>query len=377
MDFLPIQIVAVESKSALRDYIFLPAKLYANLPNWVPPIYMDEWKFHDPKQNPSLGKASVIRFLAKRDGQFVGRVMGIINHKYNETHGEKTARFFQLDCINDQAVANSLLNAVKDWANKESMHQLIGPFGFSDKDPQGLQIEGLEHLPVIATPTNPGYLKDLVESAGFEKHLDCVSFKVIVPKTIPSLYLRVMERIKQNSQVQLLEFKTKKALKPYIVPVFRLVNETYADLFGFVPMTEAEMKSMAAQYLPILDPAFVKLVLNKEQELIAFVIAMPDMSLGIQKAKGKLFPFGFLQILMAAKKSKQLDLLLGAVRNDNRAIGLTALMGTALLQTAIERGFETMDSHLVLESNQAMCAEYQRIGGEIYKRYRVYQKSLV
>lgn len=376
MDSLPISIQTVSSKSALRDYIFLPAKLYIGQPNWVPPIYMDEWKFHDPKQNPSLSKATVIRFLAKRENQLVGRVMGIINHKYNETHGEKTARFFQLDCINDQAVANSLLNAVKDWANKQYMLQLIGPFGFSDKDPQGLQIEGLEHLPVIATATNPAYLKDLVESAGFVKHLDCVSFKVRVPQTIPPLYLKVMERIKKNSQVQLLEFKTKKALKPYIVPVFRLVNETYSDLFGFVPMTEAEMKSMAAQYLPILDPAFVKLVLNQQQELIAFVVAMPDMSLGIQKAKGKLFPFGFLHILAAAKKSKQLDLLLGAVRNDYRSIGLTALMGTALLQTAIQRGFEIMDSHLVLESNQAMCAEYQRIGGEIYKRFRVYKKAL-
>jgi GNAT superfamily N-acetyltransferase len=376
MDFLPISIQTVSSKSALRDYIFLPAKLYIGQPNWVPPIYMDEWKFHDPKHNPSLSKATVIRFLAKQNGAIVGRVMGIINHKYNETHGEKTARFFQLDCINEQAVANALLNAVREWAKEQSMHQLIGPFGFSDKDPQGLQIEGLEHLPVIATATNPIYLKDLVEAAGFVKQFDCVSFKVAVPKTIPALYLKVMERIKKNSRVQLLEFKTKKALKPYIVPVFRLVNETYSDLFGFVPMTEAEMKSMAAQYLPILDPAFVKIVLNQEQELIAFVVAMPDMSLGIQKAKGKLFPLGFLYILAAAKKSKQLDLLLGAVRNDYRSIGLTALMGTALLQTAIQRGFEIMDSHLVLESNQAMCAEYRRIGGEVYKRYRVYKKAL-
>lgn len=376
MDSLPINIQEVNSKSALRDFIFLPAKLYNDQPNWVPPIYLDEWKFHDPKHNPSLGKATVIRFLATRDGQLVGRVMGIINHKYNETHGEKTARFFQLDCINDQGVANALINAVYDWAQQQSMQQLIGPFGFSDKDPQGLQIEGLEHLPVIATPTNPLYLKTLVEAAGFVKHLDCVSYKVMVPKTIPALYVKVMERIKKNSQVQLLEFKTKKALKPYIVPVFRLVNETYSDLFGFVPMTEEEMQRMAAQYLPILDPVFVKVVLNQNQELIAFVVAMPDMSLGIQKAKGKLFPFGFLQILWAAKQSKQLNLLLGAVRNDHRSIGLTALMGTALLQTAIERGFELMDSHLVLESNQAMCAEYQRIGGEVYKRYRVYKKAI-
>jgi len=376
MDSLPINIQEVSSKSDLRDYIFLPAKLYRDQPNWLPPIYMDEWKFHNPKQNPSLSKATVVRFLAKRDNGLVGRVMGIINHKYNETHGEKTARFFQLDCINDQGVANALLTAVWDWAKNQSMQQLIGPFGFSDKDPQGLQIEGLEHLPVIATPSNPLYLKSLVEGEGFDKHLDCVSFKVVVPRNIPALYLKVMERIKKNSQVQLLEFNTKKALKPYIIPVFRLINETYSDLFGFVPMTEAEMKRMAAQYLPILDPAFVKLVFNQQKELIAFVIAMPDMSLGIQKAKGKLFPFGFLHILAAAKKSKQLDLLLGAVRNDYRTIGLTAVMGTALLQTAIDREFELMDSHLVLESNQAMCAEYQRIGGEIYKRYRVYKKPV-
>ncbi|HQR94882.1 MAG TPA: hypothetical protein PLZ97_16130, partial [Sediminibacterium sp.] len=113
---MPISIQTVSSKSALRDYIFLPAKLYIGQPNWVPPIYMDEWKFHDPKHNPSLSKATVIRFLAKQNAAIVGRVMGIINHKFNETHGEKTARFFQLDCINEQAVANALLNAVREWA---------------------------------------------------------------------------------------------------------------------------------------------------------------------------------------------------------------------------------------------------------------------
>jgi GNAT superfamily N-acetyltransferase len=357
-----ISLVTVNEKKALKTFIYLPAGLYRDQPNWVPPIYVDEWKFHDPSQNPSLQYADVIRFLAYRNNQPVGRVMGIINNKYNEAHGEHTARFFQFDLVNNENVAKVLLNAIIQWAKEKGMSRLIGPYGFSDKDPQGLQIEGFEHLPVIATPTNPSYIPQLVEGLGFTKHLDCVSYQLAVPEQIPELYERISERTLRNMQIKVLNFTSKREMKPYIVPVFRLVNETYAPLFGFVPMSEKEMKRMAAQYMPVLDPAFVKCVLNDMGELIAFIVGIPDMSAGIRKAKGKLFPFGFLYMLAAARKTKQLDLMLGAIRQDYRGRGLNALLGTELMRAASKRGFDVMDSHLVLEENGLMCAEYEKMG---------------
>lgn len=371
-----IAIMEVTGKPMLRRYIYLPALLYKDYSNWVPPVYIDEWKFHNPNTNAALAYAEVKRWIAMVDGKPVGRIMGIIHHKYNERQGEKAVRFFQLDCINDRNVSQTLINTVADWGRQKGMNQIIGPYGFSDKDPQGLQVEGFEHLPVIATPTNPPYLQQLVEAEGFEKKLDCVSYSIKVPGQIPSLYEKIHERICRNNQLRLLEFTAKRQFKQWIIPVFRLVNETFTPLYGFSPMSETEMKNMAAQYMPVLDPDFVKVVVNESNELVAFAVALPDMSLGIQKAKGKIFPFGFIHLLAAARRATQLNMMIGAIKQTHRGIGLNVLMGTAILKAAIRRKFKTIDSHLVLETNTAMCGEYEKLGGKVYKRYRIYRKSL-
>jgi hypothetical protein len=366
----------VDSKSLLKEFIFLPEKIYKGDSRWVPPMYMDEWNFHDPKQNKALEYSDVIRLVVYQDNNAVGRIMGIINHKYNQEHIEKTARFFALDCIHDQLVAHALLSKIEQWSKEKGMSRLMGPYGFSDKDPQGLQVEGLELLPVIATPTNPAYLQKLLENEGYTKELDCVSYQMPIPEKLSPVYQRIFERIRANDSIRLLEFTSKRQLKPYIIPVFRLVNETYSPLFGFVPMTEEEMKKFAGQYLPVLDPELVKVVVNTSNELIAFVVSMPDMSSGIQKAKGRLFPFGFIHVLRAMRKTKQLNLLLGAVKSGYRGKGITILMGKYLFDSANKRGLTFMDSHLILENNYVMRAECERLGGVIRKRYRVYQKLL-
>lgn len=165
-------------------------------------------------------------------------------------------------------------------------------------------------------------------------------------------------------------------MKPFILPVLRLVNETYDSLFGFIEMTEEEMQRLAAQYIPILDPEFIKVVTTTEGETVGFIVAMPDLSVGLQKAKGKLFPFGFIYILTAMKKTKQLNSMLGAIKQNYRGIGIDALIGVALMRSAVKRGFMVIDSHLVLETNAKMCAEFEKVGGKICKRYRIYGKGL-
>ena len=371
-----INLQEVTDRRALRRYIHLPRELYRSYANWVPPIYADEWKFHDPKRNPALGYCETIRILARAKGRNVGRIMGIINSRYNTHHGEATARFFNFDCVDDPTVAHRLLGFIEEWARERKMNQVIGPFGFSDKDPQGLQIEGFEHLPVIATPTNPPYLPPLLEGEGYGKHLDCVSYKIPVPEALPPLHQKILARVTRNHKLQVIEFQSKRQLKPYIVPVFRLMNETYASIFGFTAMSEDEMRALARQYMPVLDADFVKLVKNSAGELIGFFVGLPDMSRGIQKAKGRLWPFGFLHLLAAARRSKQIDLVLGAVKEEYRGRGVHLLLGQTLLRAAWDRGFEWMDSHLVLETNKLMRAEYENADGQVYKRYRIYRKQI-
>lgn len=373
---MSIEIKVVDSKKLLKEYIFLPEKIYKRDTRWVPPMYVDEWAFHNPKENKALAACETIRIIAFQHNQPVGRIMGIIHLDYNQQHHEKTVRFFNLDCINDQQVSHSLIRYIENWGKAKGMNKIIGPFGFSDKDPQGLQVEGLDHLPVIATPTNPPYLQSLVEQERFHKEVDCVSYQMPISSTMPAVYEKVYNRVKNNPSLKLIEFNSKGKLRPYIIPVFHLVNEAYKHLFGFVPMSEEEIKKFAAQYLPVLDPEFVKIVVNAENTIVAFVVAMPDMSRGIQQAKGKLFPFGFLFILNAMRKAKQLNLLLGAVKPGYRNLGLTVLLGKSMMQSATKRGLTIMDSHLILENNLPMRRECERIDGKVCKRYRVYSKMI-
>jgi len=173
----------------------------------------------------------------------------------------------------------------------------------------------------------------------------------------------------------LAEFTKRKELKPYILPILGLMNETFDDLYGYTALDEAEMVSLAKQYLPVIDPRFVKVII-KDEQVIAFVLGIPNMSEGIRRAKGRLFPFGIIKILRAAKKAKQLDLLLGGIKQEYRGKGLDAVMGTAMMRSAKNAGFTHVDSHHEMETNVKVRAEMERLGGELYKRYRVFQKKL-
>jgi GNAT superfamily N-acetyltransferase len=373
---MSVVIQPVSTAAELRTFIRLPANLSDRRANQVLPLWSEEEAYHDPKRNPALKECTLVRYLAVRKGVVVGRIMGIIHAGHNAMHNSRTARFSQLDAIDDPGVTAALVGAIEDWARNQGMDSIIGPFGLSDKDPQGFQIEGFEHLPVLATPSNAAHLPKHVEALGYTKHADALSYRVPIPEKLPAGYYRVADRLMESGEFRMVPLPSRKALKPWILPVLRLVNITYADLLGFVPMDEKEMEHLAAQYMPVLDPDFVKILANKSDEPVAFVVAMPDMSEGLFKAKGKLFPIGFLHILMSMKRTKQLDLFLGAVHPQWQKQGLTCILAIELLGQAHKRGMTHFDSHLILESNAAMRGEVERLGGEVWKRYRVYGKTL-
>lgn len=372
----PVRVEEVQGAKAQRRFIHLPEQLADQRPNRVPPVWADEHAFHDRRRNKALNDCDAVRFLAWRGDRCVGRVMGIVHRKHNRDHGERTARFYQLDMENDREVGKALLDAVEAWARGHGMDRIIGPFGLSDKDPQGAQVEGFEHLPVVATPTNPDFLPGHIEACGYTGFSDAVAYNTPIPEQLPPVYKRITDRLAASGEFRMVPIHSRRTLKPWVVPVFRLVNETYKDLLGFTPMDGPEMKKLAAQYMPVLDPELVKVLVDRNDHAVAFVVAIPDMSEGLRKARGRLFPFGFIHLLRSMRRAKQLDLLLGAVQPHLQGRGLTCLLANELLGTARARGFTHMDSHLILESNHRMRAEVERLGGTVWKRYRVYEKKL-
>jgi len=372
---MEIQIVEVTSRKLLHKFIHLPAKLHRHEPNWMPTIYYDDWNFFNPEKNHQFDSCDTIMALALLDNKPVGRIMGIIHKTYNKLRNENKARFGYFDCIDNQEIAHALFEFVKGWASDKGISLLVGPYGFSDKDIQGLLVEGFEHMPLIDSACNPPYIVKLVENEGFVKEIDCLIYKFPVNLALPELYYRIVQRSNYNSSTKLVEFTSRKELKPYIVPVLELVNKTYDHLYGFVPMSETEIQEFASRYLPIIDPRFVKII-EKEGEVIAFIIGIPNLTVGIQQSGGHLFPIGIFQILLAARKSRQLDIMLGAVRRDYQGTGIELVMGISLLESARKADFKELSTHLILENNLKMRAEVERLNIPVIKRFRVFRKEI-
>lgn len=215
----------------------------------------------------------------------------------------------------------------------------------------------------------------MIEKEGYSTEIDLVEYVAKIPAKLPDLYMRIIERASRMERIEIIEFKTKREIKPYILDVLEVMNDTFSSIYGFVPLTDREKREFARRYLPILDPAFIKAA-RIGNELVGFVIAMPNLSSGMLKAGGRLFPFGFIHVLRSLKKSTELLMLLGGVKEKYRGRGIDAIMGAKILESASRSKMLTLDSHLVLESNRRMRAEYERLDSEISKTFRIFQKQL-
>jgi GNAT superfamily N-acetyltransferase len=372
-----ILIHEVNGKADLRQFIHLPAAIHKDHANWVPPIYMDEWEFFNPKLNKSFQSCETVLLLAYKDKKVVGRIMGIIHLKYNEKHNEKNIRFAFFETWNDDQVAKALIDAVANWGRAKGMERMIGPLAFSDKDPQGFLIEGYDQPVVISSNCNFPYQVEQLEKNAFTKEIDLVVYLVDIPEFMPEFHQKVEERaIRNNPNLKVLEFTSRKKVKPYIYDVLELLNVTFVDIYGFTPFSQKEMDDFANRYLFLINPRFIKLIVNEQHEVVAFIIGMSHIGDGIQAAKGKLFPFGIFKIFAAARKTKQLNLLLAGIHPAYRGKGLDVMMGSRILASAYAAGKRFMDSHLELETNTKVRAEMERMGGQVYKRFRIFGKNL-
>ncbi|MDY3525340.1 hypothetical protein PG310_06535 [Riemerella anatipestifer] len=374
---MEITIKQVEGAKELRTFIYLPEKIHHNHQEWLPPLYMDEEKFFNPKRNPAFQHNDTILLLAYQNGKAVGRIMGIIPHEYNKKQNLKTARFSYFECYEDEAVFSVLLKEVEQWAKSKGCEELIGPMGFSDKEPQGFLTKGFSEPTMMITNSSFEYMSRMIRASGYSSFVELCQYDVPLTSKITERYEAFTERIQSRMNITVHQFTSTKQVKPFVKSVFNLINATYQEIYGFTSISEEEMDEFANRFLPLLNPKLIKIISDDSGRVVAFVIAMADLSQGIKKAKGRLLLLGWFHILRASKTSKRLVLLLGGIAPDYQNKGLDAVLATHLFGSAIKLGFKSVDSHLIMRENHKMRAEIERLPNHrMYKEYTIYKKEI-
>ena len=377
---MSVVIKKVSTKSDLKKFIRFNYEFYKDNPYAVPDLYMDMVDTFSREKNAAFEFCEADYFLAYRDGKIVGRVAAIINHRANETWQRQVVRFGWIDFVDDAEVSDALIDAVKVWGRERGMKEIEGPLGFTDMDAEGMLIEGFDQLSTMATIYNYPYYPVHMERMGFEKSADWVEMKIYIPDAIPEKHKRISDIIQRKYNLRVRKLTNKKdVIKSGVAhDIFRLINDSYAPLFGFSRMTEAQIDQYVKVYIPVLDLRMVTLVETEEGEIVAVGISMPSLSEALQKAKGKFFPFGWYHLLKALKwnRPKVLDLLLVAVRPDYQSKGVNALLFTDLIPVYQEMGFEYAESNPELEDNGRVQNQWQYFKTEQHKRRRCFKQNL-
>ncbi len=376
---MAIIIKKVSSLKELKDFIRFNYELYKNNPYSVPDLCDDMVNTFSTKKNPAFEFCEADYFLAYKEGKLVGRVAAIINHRANETWNKKEVRFGWIDFVDDLEVSEKLLDEVSKWGKSRGMDTLVGPLGFTDMDAEGMLVEGFDQLSTMATIYNYPYYPIHMEKLGLVKEADWVEFKLMVPDKLPEKFIRISEIILKKYNLKIKKLKRREIKEGnYGQKIFDLINEAYAPLYGYSKMTQRQIDQYVKMYLPLIDLRMVSLVEDAEGNLVAVGISMPSLSQALQKAKGKMLPFGWFHLLKALfiKKPKVLDLLLVGVKPEYQSKGVNALLFYDLVPIYREMGFEYGESNPELELNTKVQAQWSAFESVQHKRRRAFKKSL-
>jgi hypothetical protein len=377
---MSVQIIPVASRRELKRFVKYPMGLYRGNPYWVPQLIRDEMELLTPGKNPAFENAEAQAFLALRDGKTVGRIAAILSHAANRKYGTKNLRFSWFDTIDDLEVAKALFAAVEAWGRERGMETLTGPHAFTDLDPEGLLIMGFEELGTIATTYNYPYYAGLTEACGFVKEVDYVEFQALpTPETqLPEKIVKLAEWGKKRNNFRIVKFTNIRKAKAERAPeLFDLLDESFEELYGTVPLTRKQKEWFVNKYLSHVNLDFIEMAVNEKNEMIGFIIAMPSMSRAFQKAKGRLFPFGLFHILRALKKYDSLDFYLAGVKKAYRGKGVDLMMTIDIFRTAMANGVRSAESNVELETNTRIQNEWKIAPVRQHKRRRIYRKSIV
>ncbi len=373
---MDIIIKEVKDKQTLNDFVKLPYNLYKTNKYWVPPMLNDERNVLIPEKNPAFDFCKVKLWVAYKDNKCVGRIGGIINSLWIEKKEKNIGRFTRPEFINDKAVSTLLMETVENWLKEEGMVELQGPLGFSNLDHQGCLIEGHDWLPSVASDYHMDYYKEHFEALGYEKEIDWLEFRITFPDALPEKSFKVADMLIRRYALQPQNFSSSKEIEPYKEKVFELFNKAFAELFGTFQLPKKLIDFYMKKFFPMLNPRYVKIILDKENEMAGFLIALPSLSEAMQKAKGKLLPFGWWHIMTALKNPKEMDLMLTGVKPELQKMGVAALLMNDLWKTAKEDGIKYVETTGMLENNHVAIQMWKSFDHIQHKRKRCFKKDL-
>ena len=376
---MSVSIKAIEPvKKEIKKYVNFGIDLYEGNDYFVPNLVFDEVHTLLPSKNPAYENCRAQSFMAYRDGKPVGRITAIINDRLNETTGKKEARFGFVDYIDDEEVTDALFGAAEDWARERGMTEIIGPMGFTDMDREGMLVEGFEEMGTMATIYNYDYYPRHVERLGYVKDTDWIEFRITVPDKLPEKMMRVSEIVLKKFDLRILKYTSaKKIKKDYGRALFHLINEAYADLYGYCALSEKQIDYYIDMYLNILRLEYVSVVVDRNGELVGVGISLPWLSQALRKSRGRLWPLGWARILRAMHgKNEVVDLLLIAVKPEYQSKGVNALFFYDLCNIYIKNGVKFAESNIELESNASVQSQWEYFEKRQHRRRRAFRKKL-
>lgn len=380
---MSLEIERVKTKAQLKEFIKMPWKVYEDDPNWVPWLYFQRLEFFDKSKNPFFEHAEADYFIARRDGKVVGTICAILNHRYNEFQEENTAHFGIFELLEDAEAAEALLETACDWACERGVDKIHGPANFSAHDEYGLLIEGFDSPPVILMPYNPPYYADFIEAAGFAKVMDLYAWngnavETAKPDSLPDKLVRVVDKVKKRYGLTLRNVNMKD-WDNEVMRIKKIYNSAWERNWGFVPLTSAEIDYIAAGLKMILDPAIVFAV-EADGETVGFSLSLPDVNQVLHKIRpgpslvGSYAGAG--RLLLNRRKTDRLRVFALGVLDEYRGKGVDAIMYYETIMAAVANGYEWVEMSQILETNDAMNRSIELFQTELYKRYRIYEKSL-
>ncbi len=371
--------ITLKEVTTLRDlkmFIRFAPKLYTGNPYYVPALFFDELNTLRCDRNPAFEHCQARYWLAYKDGQLAGRVAAILNHRHIEKWGQKYLRFGWLDFVDDPAVSATLMGAVEAWAREAGLEAVHGPLGFTDLDREGMLVEGFEETATLATNYNFPYYPRHLEYLGYTKDTDWVEYEMpVTPEPNPTI-ARIADLAKRRYKLRLLEACNKRELLRYANELFDILDESYAHLYGTVPLSRKQVEAYVKQYFAFVQPDFVPVVLDEQGRMVAFGITMPSLSKALQASRGELFPFGFLHLLKALKTYETFDLYLVAVRKEYQGKGVNAILMDHMHRVFLRLGVKKVESNPELEGNADVQGQWKYYERRQHKRRRVFLKKL-
>lgn len=365
-------------RDQLSQYVQFPIDLYRDNACYVPPLVLDQIATLSPEGNPAFDFCEAQSFMAFDNGEPVGTITAIINRAANEKTGKKQMRFGFMDFIDSEEVVDNLFDAVAQWGRERGMEEMVGPVGFTDMDPEGMLIEGFDEMGTMATIYNFPYYVKHMERLGFEKDADWIEYRITIPDGIPEKHQRIGEIVARKYGLKVLKYTSRKKIRrEYGRAIFELVNEAYANLYGFVPLTDRQIEHYINVYIDVLRLEDVSLVVDSEGTLVALGISMPSLSEALRKSRGRLFPFGWYYLLRAIKgHTDVVDLLLVAVKPEYQSKGVNALIFNDLIPRYIANGYKYAESNVELEGNESVQKQWEYFERRQHRRRRAWKKAL-